>query len=61
MHVCLYGFRDYITVKALSEVKLVPKEKFVVNTLLRRGVLIVVTVPNECLARDFRSHRLSIR
>ena len=46
-------FENMSQLKALGEVKVVPKESFVLNTLLRRGVLIVPTVPNECVARDF--------
>ena len=53
-------FYNTLQLKALIELKVVPRESFVavLNTLLGRGVLIVWCLKN---ARDFRSRRLTSR
>ena len=56
IHVRMF-FENLAQLKALSEVKVVPKESFVLNALLR----LYDTVSNECVAYDFRPHRLTIR
>ena len=48
---CLYGymimfFENISQLKALSKVKIAPEECFVLNTLLRRGVLMVRYLTN---------------
>ena len=42
-------FEDISQLKALSEVKVAPKESFLLNTLLRRGDLLV-----RCLTNAWR-------
>ena len=52
LYVCIYVcmfFENISQLKALSEVKVVPKEGFVLNTLLRYGVLLV-----RCLTNAWR-------
>ena len=47
-YVCMF-FENISELKTLSEVKVVPKESFVLNTLLSRGVLMV-----RCLTNAWR-------
>ena len=46
IHICLYVFENISQLKPLSEVKIVPKESFVLNTLLTRGILMVRFLTN---------------